>query len=314
MGVFKTLSYKPMLFFKKRKSVKFSEAGRLYLEHCDAENILNHRSLAKYKIILRWIMDIIGDVEVKDIDREIVLKMKQEYKARNLKPLAIAVRFTVLKNILRFCREELLLDVFDPDRIRRPKIPKRKVDYLTAEELGKFFGSISKRGIRNIRLRAFLSTLISTGCRISEALDLELNDIDFERKEALIIGKGDKQRKLYFTDWSMRCISDYLKIKKDKSKFLFSALGRAGNRWDLNDAERNFRNHRNKSGLSKSFSAQTIRHSFATHLLRKEIGLGHIQVLLGHSNIQTTSKYYLGVLEDKDAKRAHGIGMDMDLG
>lgn len=303
-----------MLFFKKQRSLKFSEAGKLYLEHCELDNVLNSRSLAKYERIIRWLIDVIGDMDVNDVDRNTIIKIKREYKERNLKPLASAVRFTVLKNILRFCREELRMDVFDPDRIKRPKIPRRKVDYLTAEEMGKFFESIEKRGIRNIRLRAFLATLISTGCRISEALDLEMKDIDFKRKEVMIIGKGDKQRKLYFSDWSMRCVLEYLKLRKNKSKFLFSALGKAGNRWDLNDAERCFRNHRNNYGLSKRFSAQTIRHSFATHLLRKGIGLGHIQVLLGHSNIETTSKYYLGVLEDRDAKQAHMIGMDMDFG
>jgi integrase len=64
--------------------------------------------------------------------------------------------------------------------------------------------------------------------------------------------------------------------------------------------------------LSETVTAHTIRHSFATILLKKGISFGHIQVLLGHSDIQTTSRYYFGILSDDEAKQAHEKGMDMD--
>ena len=67
-----------------------------------------------------------------------------------------------------------------------------------------------------------------------------------------------------------------------------------------------------KRECSETVTAHIIRHSFATILMRKGISLGHIQVLLGHSDIQTTSRHYLGILSDDEAKQAHEKGMSMD--
>jgi site-specific recombinase XerD len=110
---------------------------------------------------------------------------------------------------------------------------------------------------------------------------------------------------------SLGCIREYLKRRGYEGKFIFVAESKT-NRWNRNDAERNFRNYRRKSGLVRNFTAHTIRHSFATILLKKGISLGHIQVLLGHSDIQTTSRHYLGILSDDEAKQAHEKGMNMD--
>jgi len=127
----------------------------------------------------------------------------------------------------------------------------------------------------------------------------------------MIVGKGNKQRKLYFNDWSIKCVREYLKKRKAKSRFVFNSLEKP-HRWGRNDAQRSFRTYRKYSGIDKTFSAHTIRHSFATTLLRKGVGLGHIQVLLGHSDIQTTSRHYLGILSDDEAKKAHEKWMNMN--
>lgn len=127
----------------------------------------------------------------------------------------------------------------------------------------------------------------------------------------MIVGKGNKQRKLYFTDWSLNCIKEYIEKREYEGKFIFVAEGKR-NRWDRNDAQRNFRNYRRRLGLSSNFTAHTIRRSFATLLLKKGVSLGHIQVLLGHSDIQTTSRHYLGILSDDEVKEAHKKHMDMD--
>jgi integrase/recombinase XerD len=185
------------------------------------------------------------------------------------------------------------------------------VEYLTEDELKNFFNSIPKKSTRDYRFRALLSVLVSTGCRISEALNLKTKGIDWEQKEAMIVGKGNKERKLYFTDWSLKCIRDYIKKRGYEGEFVFVAE-RKKNRWDRNDAQRNFRNYRKKLGIPSSVTAHIIRHSFATILLKKGVSLGHIQVLLGHSDIQTTSRHYLGILSDNEAKEAHKKHMDID--
>ena len=286
-----------------------SEAGKLYLDYCEIEMEMCQSSIHKYGRSIKWTIDIIGDLQVDKISMDHIIALKKEYNRRELKQTTKAHNFSVIRNLMRFCRGELRLDVMDAEMIRRPKVPKRTVEYLTEEELKHFFDSVGKRSMRDIRFRAFLSVLISTGCRISEALDLKVRDIKWRKREASIIGKGDKQRKLYFTKSTLGCIRDYLDGRGYEGEFIFVAENKT-NQWDRNDAQRNFRNYRRKSGPDKTFSAHTIRHSFATMLLKKGVGLGHIQALLGHSDIQTTCKHYLGILSEEEAKLAHKKGMN----
>jgi integrase/recombinase XerD len=300
-----------MLFFTKKNSIKLSEAGKLYLDHCEVELEMAVSSIYEYSKTIKWTIDTLGDLDVGKIKENHITILKKGYNERGLKQTTKAHNFSIIRNLIRYCKDELRLDVMDADKIKRPKIPRRAVEYLTEEELKQFFDSIRKRSMRDFRFRALVSILISTGCRISEALNLRIQEIDWEGKEALIIGKGNKQRKLYFTDFSLRCIREYLKKRGYEGKFIFVAEGKT-NRWDRNDAERNFRNYRRKSGIARIFTAHTIRHSFATILLKKGISIGHIQVLLGHSDIQTTSRHYLGILSDDEAKQAHEKGMNME--
>ena len=301
-----------MLFFKKQKSIKFSEVGKLYLNYCELEKEINPASVCEYRKVIRWTVDILGDLEVGEINERHITELKKEYNRRELKPTTRAHNLSVIREILKFCQDKLRLEVMDAEKIKRPKIPKRRVEYLTEEELKQFFNSIGKKSTRDLRFRAFLSILISTGCRIGEALNLKIADIDFDKKEAMIVGKGNKQRKIYFNDWSIKCIKDYLKRRGYKYQFVFIGESENNLPWDRNDAQRSFRRYRRKAGMSEKVTAHIIRHSFATILMKKGISLGHIQVLLGHSDIQTTSRHYLGILSDDEAKKAHEKGMNMD--
>jgi len=300
-----------MSFFCKRKRITIGEAGKLYLDYCEVEGEMAASSIAKYKRTIRWTIDILGDLEVEKINMEHIIALKKEYNWRELKQTTKAHNFSVIRNLMRFCRGELRLNVMDAEKIRRPKVPKRTVEYLTEEELKQVFSSVGQRSMRDLRFRAFIAILISTGCRISEALDLKIEDISWRRKEALIVGKGNKERKLYFTKLSLDCIREYIERRGYEGEYVFVAESKT-NRWDRNDAQRNFRNYRKKSGIKKNYTAHVIRHSFATMLLKKGIGLGHIQALLGHSDIQTTCKHYLGILSEAEAKFAHRKGIDMD--
>jgi len=300
-----------MFFIRKRKSKKISEAGRLYLDHCEVELEMSPSSIYEYGKTIRWTIEILGDLEVGKINENHIVILKKEYNKRELKQTTKAHNFSIIRNLMRYCRDNLRLDVMDAEKIKRPKIPKRAVDYLTEEEIKQFFNSLKGRSLRRYRFRALVTILVSTGCRISEALNLKFGDIDWDKKEALIVGKGNKQRKLYFTDLSLKHIKDYVKKRGYEYEFIFTAEMKR-NRWDRNDAERNFRNYRRKSGITKYFTAHTLRHSFATILLKNGVSLGHIQVLLGHSDIQTTSRHYLGILSDDEAKEAHKKHMDMD--
>jgi integrase/recombinase XerD len=301
-----------MFFVKSKNSIKLSEAGKLYLDYCELEKELRPSSIYEYDKVIRWTIYTLGDLVVGKISEEHITTLKKEYNRRELMPNTKALRLSVVREVLKFCRDRLHLIVMDGEKIQRPKIPRRRVEYLSEKELKRFFNSVGKENTRDLRFRAFLSILISTGCRISEALNLKITDIEWQKKEAMIVGKGNKQRKIYFNDWSLKCIRDYLNRRGYKYKYILIGERKNHLPWDRNDAARSFRRYRKRAGLAETVTAHTIRHSFATLLLKKNVSFGHIQVLLGHSDIQTTSRYYFGLLSDDEAKQAHEKGMNMD--
>ena len=123
-------------------------------------------SICKYGEVIQWTMAILGNLDITEITEEQITELKKEYNRRELKPATKAHNLTVVRELLRFCQNELHLQVMDFEKIKRPKIPKRRVDYLTEEELRQFFNSIGKKSTRDLRFRAFLSILISSGYRL----------------------------------------------------------------------------------------------------------------------------------------------------
>src|SRR6266704_3169868 len=100
-----------MSLFFKRKTITIREAGKLYLNHCEVEGEMCASSIQKYATIIKWTIDIIGDVEVGKINPEHIIALKKEYLRRELKQTTKAHNFSVVRNLMRFCKVELCLDV-----------------------------------------------------------------------------------------------------------------------------------------------------------------------------------------------------------
>ena len=89
-----------MLFFRKQKSIKFSEAGKLYLNYCELEKEINPASVCEYGKVIRWTVDILGDLEVGKINERHITELKKEYNRRELKPTNRAHNLSVIREIL----------------------------------------------------------------------------------------------------------------------------------------------------------------------------------------------------------------------
>jgi integrase/recombinase XerD len=117
-----------------------------------------------------------------------------------------------------------------------------------------------------------------------------------------IIGKGSKPRKLLFYDQSEIWIKKYLKKRKDKCEYLFATIN-GKSKWSYNDVGRSFQRYRKLSGIIKKFTIHTFRHTFATQLLLNGVPLNQVSFLLGHANLETTMKYYIGTIKIAEAKQ-----------
>jgi integrase/recombinase XerD len=156
-----------------------------------------------------------------------------------------------------------------------------------------------------LRDRALVQVLYTSGMRISEALSLKRSSIDWETREALIIGKGNKQRRVYFSEKAISWLQTYLMYRYDRDQALFVTGGDTPRPIRAEGTWRRFRRYAKLAGLGRHVYPHMFRHTMATTLLANGCPIGHIRALLGHEHLATTCRYYLGIISDKEAKRAH---------
>ena len=198
---------------------------------------------------------------------------------------------------LHFCKTHIATGIEFSD-IELQKSQERKVEYLTTDELQDIVKHIGTDDIADLRDRAIILTIYSTGLRVSELTALDIKHVNLDTMEFAIIGKGRKVRVVYLTEWSCEAIRAYLEKGKTTSP-LFLKHGKhfpvdAGAddvRFDRFLVTKMISARALKAGIVKPVSAHTLRHSFATTLLWNGADLRSIQELLGHKNIATTQVY-----------------------
>ncbi len=186
-----------------------------------------------------------------------------------------------------------------PERIELAKINERSLDLITHTELARLLNSPNGNEIKDLRDKAILELLFSTGLRVSELCSLT-SDIDLSSEELSIRGKGGKVRVVFISDEAKQAVKKYLSARKDMSDALFVQVGneipKKKNQKEIGpltkrSIERIVKQHAIKSGISKKVTPHVMRHMFATDLLGNGADLRSVQAILGHANIGTTQIY-----------------------
>jgi len=192
------------------------------------------------------------------------------------------------------------LAVMPPDRIELAKASERELDLISSADLNRLLAAPGANTLQELRDRAILELLFSTGLRVSELCGLP-RDLDLSRDEFSVRGKGEKVRVVFLSDTAKRALKDYLAKRTDVDDALFIRIGRGGEkslaqqegelRITPRSVERLVKHYAIKAGISKKVTPHVIRHSFATDLLENGADLRSVQALLGHANIATTQIY-----------------------
>jgi integrase/recombinase XerD len=215
-----------------------------------------------------------------------------------------------LRSLLKFCRDVLRVQALDPRLVRVPPIPRRDVVFLTKEEIADFLRAIFEPEeswqtvpLSRLCFRALVEVLLGTGARISEVLSFDRASVLMDRREAKIVGKGSKERTLFFTERSLEWVRRYLSRRRDDDPALFLKRSDPPGRLTYAAVKNSFQRAKRKAGLNKELTAHILRHTMATTLLFNGCPIGHIKVALGHERLDTTCRYYLG-LDLRAAKEA----------
>ena len=184
----------------------------------------------------------------------------------------------------KILQKDILGKDWESIRIKRPRRFKKLPVVLSKEEVKSLIETT-----RNLKHRAILAVIYSAGLRISELISLRPSDIDSDRKQIRVLGKGNKYRYTLLSENSLDMLRVYWRAYRPV-RYLFEGQ-KKGQPISQSTIQQVFKNACNKTGIKKPVSVHSLRHSFATHLLESGVNLKIIQSLLGHSSLRTTSIY-----------------------
>jgi integrase/recombinase XerD len=182
-------------------------------------------------------------------------------------------------------------------RIHKIRVGKTVKDVYSDEELEQM-----RDACTNSRDLAIIDVLSSTGIRVGELVNLNIEDVDFEKRECVVLGKGNKQRKVYFDARTKIHLYDYIASRHDETTALFVSLNNPHNRLSIRGIETIL--HKDGSNLkSTKVHPHKFRRTLATKAIDKGMPIEQVQVLLGHSQIDTTLRY--AMVNQNNVKASH---------
>lgn len=275
----------------KNTEIVLSENIESFLKYLKYERKLSNNTYESYRYNLIKICKYFNTTELitltSDDVRMFLYNSKESSKTN-------AHYLTVLKSLYDYMLDLEKITKNPCDEIKSPKIPKNLPKFLTEEEVIKLLDIKCLKPI-DYRNKAMLELLYATGMRISELLNLELSNINFEDESVKVMGKGSKERIIPISDISIRYLKEYIDeyrnfiLKTNQSEYVF--INYNGKKMSRQGFFKILKKICNECGINKEISPHILRHSFATHLLNNGADLRIIQELLGHENISTTEIY-----------------------
>ncbi|MEA3221666.1 MAG: site-specific tyrosine recombinase XerD [Thermodesulfobacteriota bacterium] len=267
-----------------------------FIEYLVAERSAPENTLCAYandlKSFATWIEKIGGNI--KKVDDSDLREFITYCRKKGFKAISINRRVVAIKQFYRFLLDE---GVIKTDPTKDIILPKREMylpDVLNKKEVDKLSNAPDVPSPIGIRDKAMLEVLYATGLRVSELVNLKMNNMNLDIGYLVTTGKGEKERLIPLGETAVKWVKKYiaevrgLHVKKGTNTVFCSIRGSAMSRqnfWYM------VKKYTVLAGIGKPISPHTLRHSFATHLLIGGADLRSVQMMLGHADISTTQIY-----------------------
>lgn len=279
-----------------------------FLEYLEIEKNCSKLTIRDYKhyleVFAEWFASSLPNKTLSDLDLQTVRKYRVYLANRvdknnlTLKKVTQNYYVIALRSFLRFLIKNDH-KTLEPSKIDLPKTESQSLKFLDKDQVDRLVTSVNTSKEEGLRDRSILELLFSTGLRVSELVKLNRDNINFERREFGVIGKGGRARVVFVSDRAAKWIEIYLKKRKDNFKPLFIRYSGAVNKENSGEkmrltartVQRIVKKYVRLARLPVDATVHTLRHSFATDLLINGADLRSVQEMLGHKNISTTQIY-----------------------
>ena len=301
-----------------------------FLEYLEIEKNRSTKTVRNYDFYLRRFIENTEVKTAKDITLPTVKKFRlwlnrlenPKNPEEGLSKRTQNYHMIALRSFLKYL-SKMDIESLAPEKIELAKEPERQVEFLEVEELERMLQAPlldrksrelpeEKLGVRQVRDKAILELLFSTGLRVSEAANLTRDMVNLKKDEFTVRGKGSKLRVVFLSENARDWLKKYLNKRSDASMYLFvshdRAKGRGGREGEdkpltPRSIERMVQKYAKMAGIVKKVTPHTMRHTYATDLLQNGADIRSVQAMLGHSSITTTQIYTH--VTDKRLKETH---------
>ena len=271
------------------------DAFENFLQYCRFEKTLTNQTIQDYKEDFLQFQRYYPDKkELTDLNKNDLNEFSYDQALNGLSPATIARRIATIKNFYMFLESDNLAKGIISEEITIPKKDKTLPQVLSEEEINQLLNAPDLKSEKGIRDYAVLEILYSCGLRVSEAANLQINQINEQEEIINIFRKRKKERIVPIRKSALKAVKTYINEVRNKhlvidNKAVF--IGKNGKRMSRQALYNIVVNNAKLAGIQKEIHPHTLRHSFATHLLDNGADLRVVQELLGHTNIGTTQIY-----------------------
>ncbi len=278
-----------------------------FLEHLEIELNRSEKTLINYHLVLSQFIDWAEITKPEEITAEkirsyrIFLNRKVTQAGNTLKKNTQAYHAIVIRTFLKYLAKNDI-SVLAPEKVEVGKIPDRQVDFLEIDEVVRLLEATQGDSPKALRDQAIIELLFSSGLRVSELTSLNRDQVNLDKDEFSVRGKGSKLRIVFLSEEAKVSLKKYLDKRSDVDPALFVAYPKKGLvnnhnskreslRLTPRSIQRLVKYYAKKAGIIKDVHPHTLRHSFATDLLINGADIRSVQSLLGHASITTTQIY-----------------------
>ena len=267
------------------------------------------KTVENYSLWVNRFIDYIWDIDASQIKMMHIQDFRTYLIKQGLSPKTVNYHAVGLRSFIKFMLRNDV-ETLSPEKIDLAKIPPRRVSYLSENQVQDILqapAKYEKNSLKILRDKAILATLYGTGLRVTELITLKTKEIKLSENQFSVIWKGSKLRSVFLTQDAKEKLKKYILSRADDSEYLFISL--SGNSyWEplsRNSIESLVKKYAELVWIQEKVTPHTLRHSFATSLLRRGADIRSVQALLGHSSIQTTQIYTH--VDDKYLQKVHDL-------